>query len=899
MAAHFKLESTPPDRIVLGKGFVHPFSGWAFHPHKRLEGVELQFGTLRFQGTTLRDVRTDVFSEFRGNDPRGHSLACGFWGLVKLPSDTPPGVYPISLCLTWNDGSTDSRDFNRVTITLGDKPCALGRQRGSEEPLIAICMATYNPTSEGFEAQVKSIKAQTYGNWICLIQDDHSSQRHWQSLREMVGDDPRFKVEQNEQNLGFYKNFERCLARVPQEAGFVALADQDDIWYSQKLEVLHRALSDGALLAYSDAQIVDEQGGVIAGTYWTTRRNQFSDLGTLLLANTVTGAASLFRRDLLDVALPFPPRVGDAFHDHWIACCALATGDITYVEEPLYDYIQHGANALGYCPFERRSLAKQTINLAKSAVLVLGAVLSPTMRQRARDIVGGLVAVYCHEFRRLSVFAETLKLRVDPSDPSRRRALDLFDPARRPYFPLLGTYLFGRQRAKTTNNAELRLLRGAITNSAIGLLAPLLARLLFFRMRRMTLASRAQSHPIPGVTTARQLSDKVAPLQLVVDPESPVRVNIVIPELGLAHFFGGYIAKINLGAKLIECGHQVRFLLVDQEHCIPDDLAVIQEEYSTNKDLFQVAEVQGCLDRTRELLVSPRDRFIATTWWTAHITQDAVRRLGRERFLYLIQEYEPFTFKMGSYHALAHASYAFPHDALFSSRLLADFFEEQRIGVFAPSLQSTCTFRIFENAIMVPHSNTTRGQEGPCKLLFYARPEGHAARNLFEIGYLALEAAVQRGLFSRRRWQIFTVGSDDLPEKIASDFPMHNLGKMNLSEYQALLPQFDLGMSLMYTPHPSLVPIEMAAAGMVVLTTTCLNKTADTLKEISPNLIGAEPTIEGVMEGLERAVAMVEGGPVRTVVGAIRWAKSWDEALSPDVMEFVQAHLSGGLDSAH
>ena len=46
----------------------------------------------------------------------------------------------------------------------------------------------------------------------------------------------------------------------------------------------------------------------------------------------------------------------------------------------------------------------------------------------------------------------------------------------------------------------------------------------------------------------------------------------------------------------------------------------------------------------------------------------------------------------------------------------------------------------------------------------------------------------------------------------------------------------------MYTPHPSLVPMEMARPGMLTVTNTFENKTAEKLAAISPNLIAAEPT---------------------------------------------------------
>ena len=95
-------------------------------------------------------------------------------------------------------------------------------------------------------------------------------------------------------------------------------------------------------------RIVDEAGAVISETFWRGRRNNHTDLASLLLSNTVTGAASLLRRELLEPALPFPPPIGDPFHDQWLAAVALATGRIAYVDRPLYDYVQHGGAARGH-----------------------------------------------------------------------------------------------------------------------------------------------------------------------------------------------------------------------------------------------------------------------------------------------------------------------------------------------------------------------------------------------------------------------------------------------------------------------------------------------------------------------------------------------------------------------
>ena len=80
----------------------------------------------------------------------------------------------------------------------------------------------------------------------------------------------------------------------------------------------------GVTLAFCDLRVVDATGTVLSPTYWRGRRPGWDDLGELLATNVVTGAACLVRRDVLDVALPFPRELDDCFHDHWLACCALA-----------------------------------------------------------------------------------------------------------------------------------------------------------------------------------------------------------------------------------------------------------------------------------------------------------------------------------------------------------------------------------------------------------------------------------------------------------------------------------------------------------------------------------------------------------------------------------------------
>ena len=98
---------------------------------------------------------------------------------------------------------------------------------------------------------------------------------------------------------------------------------------------------------YSDQRLVDADGHVRSETLWRGRRNNHTNLASLLIANSITGAATLFRREVAELALPFPDTPGLQFHDHWIGLVALAAGDIAYVDRPLYDYVQHAGAVFG------------------------------------------------------------------------------------------------------------------------------------------------------------------------------------------------------------------------------------------------------------------------------------------------------------------------------------------------------------------------------------------------------------------------------------------------------------------------------------------------------------------------------------------------------------------------
>ncbi|MFF1881023.1 glycosyltransferase [Pseudarthrobacter sp. NPDC058196] len=222
-----------------------------------------------------------------------------------------------------------------------------------------IALAAYKPDWDLFRAQLLSIQAQTHTNFECLISADGGHEEVQEFVTREMGGDQRFKVLGFRDRLGFYGNFERVLQHVPGNAEWVALSDQDDSWYPTKIETLLPHLNDVSLVA-AQARVVRRPGNDVVAE--STHRKDVS-LGSLIAQNQVTGSLCIFRRDLLDLALPFPrfPAITQV-HDHWLAVCAKATGGALIVDDIVQDYVQHAANVLGEVE-GRKSLAKSLENV--------------------------------------------------------------------------------------------------------------------------------------------------------------------------------------------------------------------------------------------------------------------------------------------------------------------------------------------------------------------------------------------------------------------------------------------------------------------------------------------------------------------------------------------------------
>jgi glycosyltransferase involved in cell wall biosynthesis len=350
------LESPLPGPLPVGRATAIYCAGRCWHRSERVAVLAVDVDGTRHRVRAVGMPRPDVYGELHGpgwpapnapKDPEGRSYRSGFWVTVPIPARREPGSVELRAVVHLEGGAELTAPLGalRVDESPAPPPCP-DVPACREQGLIAICMATFEPDEALFRTQVDSIRRQTDNRWLCLISDDCSAPQRFRHIEAVVGDDARFVVSRGPERLGYYRNFERALAMAPAEARLIALSDQDDRWHPDKLAVLRGALG-GALLAYSDQRLVRPDGRVLSETMWRGRRNNHTNMASTLIANTITGAASLMRREVAELALPFPLTPGLQFHDHWIAVVALAAGEVAYVDRPLSDYVQHARAVLG------------------------------------------------------------------------------------------------------------------------------------------------------------------------------------------------------------------------------------------------------------------------------------------------------------------------------------------------------------------------------------------------------------------------------------------------------------------------------------------------------------------------------------------------------------------------
>src|SRR4051794_34990925 len=177
------LEVPLPETIPAGRATAVFCFGTCFHRRQAVERLEIIVGGVAHEPTAWGMPRLDLFRALHpsiakgeeplkerdplsGDDPECRSYRSGFWATVPVAPHDAGTTVELRVAVELGDGTRTGAPLGASVVS--EPP--LSPSRGGSQ--IAVCMATFDPDPELFRAQVDSIRAQTDGDWICVISDD-------------------------------------------------------------------------------------------------------------------------------------------------------------------------------------------------------------------------------------------------------------------------------------------------------------------------------------------------------------------------------------------------------------------------------------------------------------------------------------------------------------------------------------------------------------------------------------------------------------------------------------------------------------------------------------------------------------------------------------------------------
>jgi hypothetical protein len=274
-----------------------------------------------------------------------------------------------------------------------------------------------------------------------------------------------------------------------------------------------------------------------------------------------------------------------------------------------------------------------------------------------------------------------------------------------------------------------------------------------------------------------------------------------------------------------------------------------------------------------EIAVSDRDLFLATSWWSARCLLNSV---PADRIVYMLQEDERMFYPLGDDHLLCSRTFAEPFALVVINTDL--LYRHLTTGDDAvPGLETRS--KAFEPAFPYPRvSRPERAAGVKQKLFFYARPNN--PRNLYATGLALLNEAALRGVIEPARWEVHLVGRNLEHLHFDNNLSAVYHEPMPWQDYVRFLQGMDAGLSLMYTPHPSYPPLDLAAMGIPVLSNRFGLKTG--LEPYSENIVMAELDMDSLLEGMTRLMALAnDPSTVARNLDTDNINRDWTAALAP------------------
>ncbi|MBM6744345.1 glycosyltransferase [Drancourtella massiliensis] len=212
---------------------------------------------------------------------------------------------------------------------------------------IEVLMSSYN--GEKFiSEQLNSIFNQKECNVHVLVRDDGSTDSTLSILEDYAN---RYNLDYySGENLKPAKSFMH-LVKHCNIADFYAFADQDDIWYPDKLiraiSVIKNSEVDNLPIAYCSnlTPVYDSQHIICEKLLGEKIADEYTEI--LSRSSDIFGCTMVWNRDLQTLLTSIGTPNMQPMHDYWVALIASCYGRLIYDKIPSIMYRQHEDNKVG------------------------------------------------------------------------------------------------------------------------------------------------------------------------------------------------------------------------------------------------------------------------------------------------------------------------------------------------------------------------------------------------------------------------------------------------------------------------------------------------------------------------------------------------------------------------
>ena len=224
--------------------------------------------------------------------------------------------------------------------------------------MISIALCTFNG-SKYLEKQLQSIVDQSLMPDEIVIGDDCSTDDTLDIINRFVNqyNTISWKITQNDQRLGFCKNFLKTISFC--HGDYIFLSDQDDIWHKDKILLMIDSMkrNQNIDVMFSSYECIDGENNRIDFKYRLTNSIIFNlksrlfkivkyDYKSFFKSMNIAGMSVCIKKEFVDNFLALSID-GISYHDTFLCFFASLVDSLYYYNDVLVKYRMHENNKIG------------------------------------------------------------------------------------------------------------------------------------------------------------------------------------------------------------------------------------------------------------------------------------------------------------------------------------------------------------------------------------------------------------------------------------------------------------------------------------------------------------------------------------------------------------------------